>query len=556
MKHAFNRLWSPFRVIDENLTVFQKGLILVWTPLAFHLVFFGLVAVIEGKNAQVQELAAQSQRVLTQAHEMLATAVDAETGIRGWTATGDAAFAVPFERAARELPGKVALLQALVQNDPGQQPPADRIGTGAAAVLAWHRKSAALLRAGDRAAAVSRLKTQEDKRRMDDLRREVAAFLAEEERLGEARARELRQARDTLGGLFVLGGVTAFLVTGLIAYFFSRGIGQRLRAVSENARRLGGSEPLGRPLAGTDEMAHLDHAIHKLADVLATAARREREDRANLERRVLERTADLTRSNRELAQRNRENETFVYSVSHDLRSPLVNLLGFSKELSVTGQELRALLADDRLPADVRQRGHDLIDGGMAESIQFIQTAVARLSGIIDALLRLSRAGRVQYQWRAVEMNSVLARVVEALRGTMAERGAAVTVNEIPEVWGDATALEQVFANLIGNALNYLDPARPGVIEVGVVPGSADEVIYYIKDNGRGIPEAGRDKVFRAFQRLHPDAPKGEGMGLTIVSRVVERHGGRVWFESAVGQGTTFYVSLPVREGPVSGVSLK
>jgi signal transduction histidine kinase len=127
--------------------------------------------------------------------------------------------------------------------------------------------------------------------------------------------------------------------------------------------------------------------------------------------------------------------------------------------------------------------------------------------------------------------------------------------KFPAVWGDRTALEQVFANLIGNALNYLDPRRPGIIEIGCLPGTqpprelagATENpwrTYYVKDNGLGIPAAHQAKVFQAFQRLHPAAGGGEGIGLTIVQRIVQRHQGKIWLESQAGAGTTFFVALP------------
>lgn len=271
----------------------------------------------------------------------------------------------------------------------------------------------------------------------------------------------------------------------------------------------------------------------------------------DLEARVWRRTAELADANRELAEKNQELEMFVYSVSHDLRSPLVNLQGFSKELGIACQELRAILLDNDLPPTVRERGLALAEGDMGEAIRFIQTAVSRLSGIIDALLRLSRAGRLEYKFQAVEMNAIVNRVVESLRATMAEKGATVAVKSLPPAWGDPIAMDQVFANLIGNALNYLDPKRPGAIEVG----SEEQVAcgengrrslrtYYVRDNGLGIPEAYLPKVFQAFQRLHPEAARGEGMGLAIVRRIVERHGGRIWVESVQGEGTTFFVALP------------
>lgn len=272
-----------------------------------------------------------------------------------------------------------------------------------------------------------------------------------------------------------------------------------------------------------------------------------------LEQRVIDRTMDLAEVNRDLLQKNQENETFVYSVSHDLRSPLVNLQGFSKELQLVGTELRTLLSAEQVPATVRDRASELLDGEMADAIRFIQTAVTRLSNIIDALLRLSRAGRVQFQAQSVDLNAIVQRIITALKGTIAERSAQVTTEPLPAAWGDPTALEQVFANLIGNALHYLDARRPGRVEIGALPMAPDaprdngaplRQVYFVKDNGLGIPAAYRAKVFQAFQRLHPEVAKGEGMGLAIVNRMVERHRGKIWVESEVGVGSTFFVSLP------------
>jgi signal transduction histidine kinase len=203
-----------------------------------------------------------------------------------------------------------------------------------------------------------------------------------------------------------------------------------------------------------------------------------------------------------------------------------------------------------VPEAVRRRGLALLDRDIEESIHFIQTAVGRLARIIDALLRLSRAGRVEYQWQVVDVAAVARKIVEALHDTISARKADVDVRELPPVWGDPTAVEQVFANLIGNAVQYLDPARPGRIEVGSTGGEtmvgipAGLRVYYVQDNGLGIPQAYHQRMFTAFNRLHAETAQGEGIGLALVRRMVERHGGRIWLESAEGVGTTFFVALP------------
>jgi PAS domain S-box-containing protein len=266
-----------------------------------------------------------------------------------------------------------------------------------------------------------------------------------------------------------------------------------------------------------------------------------------LEDRVEQRTAELAVANEELSHRNQENEMFVYSVSHDLRSPLVNLQGFSQELDGACTRLRAMSARETTPPALREELQDIIDTDVAESIHFIRTSVLRLSGIIDALLRLSRAGRVVYQWQAVDTQVIVRRVLDAAHATITERQAEIIVDALPATSGDFTAIEQVFGNLITNALNYLAPDRPGRIEVGSLPSTgqhADFNTYYVRDNGLGIAQELQAKIFQAFQRLHPKQVAGEGIGLTLVQRIVERHGGRIWVESEPGVGSTFYFTLP------------
>jgi signal transduction histidine kinase len=230
--------------------------------------------------------------------------------------------------------------------------------------------------------------------------------------------------------------------------------------------------------------------------------------------------------------------------------------GFSKELQVSCDELRATIVDARLPADEHKRLADVLDGDVQESLRFVRSSVTRAAAIIDALLRISRAGRLEYHWQRVSVGRAVARAVDALQKRIDEREAVVVVRELPAAWGDPAAIEQVFSQLIGNAISFLDPARPGHIEVGAldVADAAHENsatappqrtrTYFVRDNGMGIPAAYMSKVFRAFQRLHGDVAQGEGVGLALVRRMVERHGGRVWVESAEGAGSTFFVTLP------------
>jgi signal transduction histidine kinase len=259
------------------------------------------------------------------------------------------------------------------------------------------------------------------------------------------------------------------------------------------------------------------------------------------------RADEFARINETLRQQTQENEMFIYSVSHDLRAPLVNLQGFSKELVHACDDLRVVVRDSSLAPARRQHIERLVDDDIGEALHYLQTAVSRASHIIDALLRLSRIGRVEYRRQQVQARDIVQRVIDAMQASIRARRARVVVRDLPSVWGDPTALEQVFANLIGNAINYLDPQREGRVEIGATfapPGGQSLCIFYVKDNGLGIPAIALPRLFSAFQRLHGDVATGEGIGLALVRRVVERHGGRIWVESVEGAGTTFYLSLP------------
>jgi Amt family ammonium transporter len=255
--------------------------------------------------------------------------------------------------------------------------------------------------------------------------------------------------------------------------------------------------------------------------------------------------------NRKLLQKEKENEMFVYGVSHDLRSPLVNIVGFSKEVALSGGSLRGLIEQSSLSPMEKKRGVDLIDDGIEASLRFIHDAVARMSRMTDGLLRLSRIGSVEYQSREIDVDALVSQIVRAMRETFKERGATVQIDPLPRLWGDPNAVEQLFSNLISNAVNYLDPsARTGQVEVGCRSPSDPEEgkkfhHLYVKDNGLGIPESSKSRLFRIFQRFHPDRAAGTGLGLLIVQRIVERHNGAVRIDSTEGVGTTVWIHWPV-----------
>ena len=274
-------------------------------------------------------------------------------------------------------------------------------------------------------------------------------------------------------------------------------------------------------------------------DISERKAHEERIER--LSRELEGRVVELATTNRELEQKSSENESFVYSVSHDLRSPLVNLQGFSQELALSSAELAALLDRPDVPDDIRQQAQTLIRGELTESIRFMHDAVKHLARIIDGLLRLSRVGRVEYESEDVDVNVVVSEILAAMHTTVLASGGRVIVQPLPHVKGDRNAIGQIFANVVGNALKSFDGARAGVVEIFATDGTP--AVYAIKDNGIGIPVEYQSRLFQVFQHVHKSQLRGEGMGLAIVRRIVERHGGRIWFDSSPGVGTTFFFTL-------------
>lgn len=354
--------------------------------------------------------------------------------------------------------------------------------------------------------------------------------------------------------IMVFGAGAAVAIALYLAWFFGRRISRPIASLAAAAASGKAAPLLGQPPL----IAEIEELRKALAERESLVLReREALEAAALQARLLneqkERSAqELSAINRELRHRNEENELFVYSVSHDLRSPLVNLKGFSSELTRASDEIARLLAQGA-SAEARERIRRILDEDIREAVQFISTAVSRLSTIIDALLSLSRIGRVEYRPQAVDVQATVGRVVDSLRATIRERGISVSVGRLPACWGDPSAIEQAFANLLDNAMKYLKPSPGGRVEVGSQPADGEAFsTYFVRDDGQGIAADDQAKIFLPFQRAHTGMVEGEGIGLAIVRRIVERHGGRVWVESQPGRGSTFYLALP--SGPASAAA--
>jgi signal transduction histidine kinase len=263
---------------------------------------------------------------------------------------------------------------------------------------------------------------------------------------------------------------------------------------------------------------------------------------AGLEGRVRDRTADLAKANEEI-------QRFVYIITHDLRAPLVNIMGFTTELEGGIKTLRALIDKSEAGNDsadpVVQDARIAATEDMPEAIGYIRSSTQKMDNLIHAILKLSREGRRTLRPERVELRNVITTSAAAIQHQLSHANGEINLDvDIPPIFNDKLSLEQIFGNLLDNAVKYRSQDRPLRIDVraGVAPG--DRISIEIADNGRGISDQDRERVFELFRRSGVQDQPGEGIGLAYVQTVVRNLGGEIALTSALDKGTTFRVFLP------------
>jgi signal transduction histidine kinase len=212
-------------------------------------------------------------------------------------------------------------------------------------------------------------------------------------------------------------------------------------------------------------------------------------------------------------------------------------------LALACDEIRKRLDQPEFAA-LRQAGlKTILTADVPESVEFILASVAKMESLLAGFLRFSRLGRAAITIESLDMNQMLAEIAQTVEFRVKQSGVTLSIGDLPPCKGDAVQINQVFSNLIDNALKYLDPKRPGHISV-TGHQENDRSIYQVEDNGIGIDQEHQPKIFEIFHRLNPTFSAGEGLGLTIALRIMERHNGKIWLESEPGKGSTFFVSLP------------
>jgi light-regulated signal transduction histidine kinase (bacteriophytochrome) len=236
----------------------------------------------------------------------------------------------------------------------------------------------------------------------------------------------------------------------------------------------------------------------------------------------------------ELESANESLEAFSYSVSHDLRTPLSQIIGMAELLQ-------------------RRAGPSLSAEHFGDLTTLLDSAL-RMSDLIDTLLEFSHARHGEMCKAEVDCNHLVAEVLGDFKVPEVARNIEWEIHSLPPVSADRGLLRMVWVNLVSNAVKFTGRSTKPHIEIGCIPGEAAETVFYVRDNGAGFDPASADQLFGVFKRLHSQSEfKGTGIGLASVQRIIHRHGGRIWADGAVDRGATFYFSIPIPRDEAAAV---
>jgi signal transduction histidine kinase len=432
----------------------------------------------------------------------------AESAARGYLLTLDPALLKDHEAAVAAIMPEVQRLSDLTADNGFQAEKVKQLRPVVQARLEEFGKEITFLNQNQPDAAVAVLRDAAAAHTSDTIHDVAFAMRREEERLFAARTLNADRAQQ-LASLVTIAGSTLVIALAGISIFLVR----------RSARARDAAESLLR------------------------------DNNLNLEATVGERTADLREANNEI-------QRFAYIVSHDLRSPLVNIMGFTSEL----EELRldvfkriATLSEAAgsasLPVTtdaepVLEYNDEKLSRDFSEALDFIKSSIAKMDRLITAILNLTREGRREFEPVRIDTRELIEAVVTTMTHQAIEAHAHIHVEALPDIINDRLAMEQIFSNMIDNALKYLKPGVPGEITIRG-RSKLGFAIFEIADNGRGIDPKDHQRIFDLFRRAGAQDKPGQGIGLAHVRALVRRLGGTMSVQSELNKGTTFTITLPV-----------
>ncbi len=496
---------APSSYSRLNLNVIRRNLPLNCSIIALlALALFLLMAVNIASYVMIQRtstsnaVASNSKNIQLDGMEMVSLLTDAETGQRGYMLTAEPAYLAVYSHALERLPVVMDRLVGRVKGNAVQEARLAKVRQLYTERSQLMTETVELTRTGRIGEAVSLVRSGRGKTLMDEMRREIALISADEERRVVQMTRNARHAQAYTIAFNSVGGALV-LVLGIISWLMVR---RQVTTLMDAQRAL---------------------------------------DRANagLEEEVRERTADLVQANEEI-------QRFAYIVSHDLRAPLVNVMGYTSELEQIGNLLNTQLVrfERDYPELVDEETARAVREDAPEAVGFIRASTAKMDNLIKAILRLSREGRRPLVSETLDMTALVQGAVDAVDHLVGEDGGQVDIQPLPEFVSDRMSVEQIFGNLIENAAKYRTSERPLRLTVKGQVVEGDWVEFEISDNGRGIAPKDHERIFELFRRAGKQDRPGEGLGLAFVRNAVRRLGGNITLDSDLGEGATFRIRFP------------
>ena len=451
------------------------------------------------RTVDFNDTSEHARQVQLTSRAILVRLLDAESGQRGYMLTASPEYLAHHDEALRVLPALFDELEALTADGADLAPRVAHVREAATARVDLTERTVALARMGRVGEAVGLVRSGRGKALMDELRAEIEAIDEIQTTQLQFRARQTEWANAVTLLINSVGALLILVLAGASAWLIRRYVLE----------------------------------IQQARDAIGAL-------NASLETKVRDRTADLTRANEEI-------QRFAYIVSHDLRAPLVNVMGYTSELEQANRVLERQVAavETRAPKTLDPQASVAVREDVPEAIGFIRASTEKMDRLINAILRLSREGRRALVVESLDMGRMVEDIAASVRHQTEAASAEIVVEPLPWLESDRLSIEQVFGNLIDNAVKYLDPARPGRI---VVSGEEAEgrVTYRVADNGRGISDRDHERIFELFRRSGRQDRPGEGLGLAFVRNSVRRLGGEIALESELGRGSTFILKFPKR----------
>ncbi|MEV6844754.1 ATP-binding protein [Actinoplanes sp. NPDC051411] len=476
-------------------------------------------------NRQLDDVLNRASPMRASGESLYTALVNQETGIRGYAITGDPANLAPYTSGQADERTDLARIEGLLKpGDTDIKASLDLVKTRAAA---WHTEVAEpvikTVQTEGTAAGQNRI-TEASTGQFDTIRAAIDRMQGQIQVLRNQSAAAARQTSRTLVAIQIAAAAIVILAGAALLLLLDRLVSRPVVELAEQVRGVAeGDYDRHISSAGSPELASLASDVDGMRRKIAAELSEVREARTQVEwinDQLKVQAEELTRSNRDLEQ-------FAYVASHDLQEPLRKVASFCQLL--------------------QRRYAGQLDERADQYIGFAVDGAQRMQRLINDLLAFSRIGRLTSGFTDVDLN----RVLEEVRSQLEARAGAdgeITWTDLPIVEGEEPLLTTLFVNLIGNSLKFRRPDVPPVIQISARR-EGDEWRINVRDNGIGIEAEFADKVFVIFQRLHArDAYEGTGIGLAIVKKIVEYHGGRIWLDLEVPEGTSINFTIPVLPG--------